>query len=154
MLTVGEKAPLFTALDKDGTSHSLSDFLGKKVILYFYPKDNTPGCTTQACDLRDTYSYFTNKGYQIIGVSKDSAKTHKNFSEKYQLPFLLLEDKDKTIISLYHAAYTKKLFGKEVSATRRMTIVIDENGIISHILEKVNAKTHIQDLKKALNLND
>lgn len=154
MLEIGQLAPDFSAKDKDDKTYKLSDFKGQKVILYFYPKDNTPGCTTQACELRDSYSYFKTKGYTIIGISKDSAKSHEKFSTKYQLPFLLLADTDKSIISAYGAEHKKMMFGKECTVTKRMTLVLDEKGKITHILEKVNAKTHIEDLKKVLGLDD
>lgn len=154
MLEIGQLAPDFTAKDKDDKTYKLSDFKGQKIILYFYPKDNTPGCTTQACNLRDSYAYFKTKGYTIIGISKDSAKSHEKFSTKYQLPFLLLADTDKSIISAYGAEHKKLMFGKECTTTKRMTLVLDETGKITHILEKVNAKTHIEDLKKALGLDD
>lgn len=153
MLKLGQVAPDFSAKDKDGKLHKLSDYKGQKVILYFYPKDNTPGCTTEACDLRDSYAFFKEKGYTVIGVSKDSEKSHEKFSTKYNLPFLLLADTDKTIIKAYEAEHKKIMFGKECTVTKRMTVVIDEMGKISHILPKVNAKTHVEDLKKVLELD-
>lgn len=154
MLEIGQLAPDFEAKDKEGTTYKLSDFKGQNVILYFYPKDNTPGCTTQACDLRDTYHYFKAKGYTIIGISKDTAKSHEKFITKHNLPFLLLVDTDKTIIKAYDAEHKKVMFGKECAVTKRMTVVIDKEGKISHLLPKVKAKTHIEDLKKVLGLDD
>lgn len=153
MLNLGQVAPDFSAKDKEGKLHKLSDYKGQKVILYFYPKDNTPGCTTEACDLRDNYAFFKEKGYTIIGVSKDSEKSHEKFSTKYDLPFLLLADTDKAIIKAYEAEHKKIMFGKECTVTKRMTVVIDEMGNISHILPKVTAKTHVEDLKKVLELD-
>lgn len=152
MLTIGDKAPDFKAYDKDGKEHRLSDYLGQKVILYFYPKDNTPGCTTEACDLRDRYEFLQAQGYTIIGVSKDTQKSHQKFAEKNALPFLLLADPEKEILEAYGVLVEKKMYGKLVKTTQRSTFIIDEKGTITHVLPKVNAKTHIQDLLELLGL--
>ncbi len=142
MLKKGDNAPDFNGKDQDGKEIKLSDFKGKKLVLYFYPKDNTPGCTAEACDLRDNYQRFESLGYKIVGVSKDDTKSHKGFIEKYNLPFPLISDTDTIILQAYEAWGEKKFMGKQYVGIIRKTFVIDENGIILDIIEKVNTKSH------------
>ena len=132
MLTVGTKAPNFTLPDKDGNMVSLSDFAGKKVVLYFYPKDNTPGCTKQACGYRDEYGEFAKQNAVVIGISKDSVKSHGNFAAKFELPFVLLADPDLDAIQKYDVWQEKKLYGKTYMGVVRSTYIIDEAGTITH----------------------
>lgn len=141
-LKVGDKAPNFDALDQDGNQIKLSDFKGEKVVLYFYPKDSTPGCTAQACNLRDNYQALLKAGYKVLGVSADSAKRHQNFIEKYDLPFPLLVDEDMKIIKDYGVWGPKKFMGKEYDGIHRTTFIIDEKGVIEEIIEKVKTKEH------------
>lgn len=149
-LKEGDKAPLFTGHDQNGNRISLSDYKGKKVILYFYPKDNTPGCTAQACNLRDNYQLLKNKGFEIIGISIDSEKSHKNFEEKYQLPFTLIADKDKKIVNDYGVFGEKKFMGRLYMGTIRTTFLIDEQGTIEKIIDKPNTKSHTEQILEAL----
>lgn len=142
MLNKGDKAPYFEGKDQNGETVRLTDFAGKKLVLYFYPKDNTPGCTAEACDLRDNYQRFLAQGYAVLGVSKDSAKSHQNFIAKYDLPFPLVSDPETVIIQAYEAWGKKKMAGREYMGTIRRTFVIDENGIITDIIDKVNTKAH------------
>lgn len=142
MIKIGDKAPDFKGTDQDGKEIKLCDFKGKKLVLYFYPKDNTPGCTAEACDLRDNYHRFEAMGYKIIGVSKDNEKSHKSFIEKFSLPFPLISDKDAVILKDYGAWGRKKFMGKEYDGIIRKTFVIDENGVILDIIEKVDTKAH------------
>ncbi len=137
MLPVGTKAPDFTLKDKDGNEVSLSDFAGKKVVLYFYPKDSTPGCTKQACSYRDNFGQFREKGVVVIGISKDSIKAHTNFAAKNDLPFLLLSDPELQAIQAYDVWHEKKMCGKVSMGVVRSTCVIDENGMIVYSAEKV-----------------
>lgn len=141
-LKIGDKAPNFNTTDQDNNKVSLSDFKGKKLVLYFYPKDSTPGCTVQACDLRDNYDNLLSQGYKVLGVSADSAKRHKNFIEKNNLPFPLLMDEDKKIINDYGVWGLKKFMGREYDGIHRTTFIIDENGVIEDIIEKVKTKEH------------
>ena len=136
MLQQGIKAPDFTLADNDGNSVSLSDFLGKKVVLYFYPKDNTPGCTRQACAFAAAYEGFKQKNTVVIGVSKDSTASHRKFADKYGLPFILLSDPDRVAIEAYEVWQEKKLCGKISMGVVRTTFIIDENGIIEKIMLK------------------
>ncbi len=145
-LKKGAKAPDFTAQDQDGNTVSLSDYKGKKVALYFYPKDNTPTCTEQACNLRDNFAKLKKKGVVILGVSADSAKKHKNFENKYSLPFPLLADVDQKMIKDYDVWGEKKLFGREYMGILRTTFLIDETGKIAHIIDKVQANDHAQQI--------
>lgn len=138
MLSEGNKAPTFTLLDKDGKAHSLEDFKGKKVALYFYPKDNTPGCTKQACAFKELYEDFKKEDVVVIGISKDSMKSHSNFIAKYELPFLLLSDPDLEAIKAYDVWQLKKLYGKEYMGVTRSTYVIDETGMIIKVYPKVS----------------
>ncbi|MBS4961181.1 MAG: thioredoxin-dependent thiol peroxidase, partial [Clostridiales bacterium] len=137
MLTVGIKAPDFTLPDKDGKNINLSDFKGKKVILYFYPKDNTPGCTKQACAFADAYQEYKNLDIEIIGISKDSVSSHLKFTDKFHLPFILLSDPQLTAIQSYDVWHEKKLYGKVSMGVVRTTYLIDENGIIEKVWDKV-----------------
>lgn len=141
-LKEGDKAPSFESTDQDGNKVKLSDFAGKKVVLYFYPKDNTPGCTAEACNLRDNYAQFTSKGYEILGVSSDSEKSHQKFIDKYELPFRLLADVDKGIHKSYGTWVEKSMYGRKYMGTARVTFIIDENGVIEKIIEKVKTKDH------------
>ncbi|OFX18154.1 MAG: peroxiredoxin [Bacteroidetes bacterium GWA2_31_9] len=142
MLKVGDKAPDFKGIDQDSKEINLSDYSGKKLVLYFYPKDSTPGCTSEACDLRDNYETFLAKGYDIIGVSADSEKSHQNFIAKYSLPFKLISDKEKIILKAYNAWGEKKMYGKTYEGVLRKTFVISEKGLIENIIEKVDTKKH------------
>lgn len=130
MLEIGTKAPVFTLSDQDGVEHSLHDFLGKKVVLYFYPKDNTPGCTKQACAFGDLYPQFVEKGAVVIGVSKDSVASHKKFAEKFNLPFTILSDPERTVLEAYDVWKERKLYGKVSMGVIRTTYLIDEEGVI------------------------
>lgn len=139
MLEAGTKAPGFTLPDQNGKEHSLEEFLGKKIILYFYPKDNTPGCTSQACGFGELYPQFTEKGAVVIGISKDSVASHKKFEEKYNLPFLLLSDTELTAIKAYDVWQEKNMYGKKTMGVVRTTYLIDEKGIIVKSFGKVKA---------------
>lgn len=146
MLKIGQKAPDFTLPDKDGKNVSLSDFLGKKVVLYFYPKDNTPGCTRQACAFAGAYSQFKAKGVEVIGVSKDSAASHIRFAEKYNLPFIILSDTGLDAIEKYGVWQEKKLYGKVSMGVVRTTFIIDEQGNIADIMPKVKPDTNAAEI--------
>lgn len=148
-LEIGQKAPDFSAKNQNGETIHLSDFKGKKVILYFYPKDNTPGCTTEACNFRDNYQSLKKEGYEIIGVSVDGEASHKKFISKHELPFQLLVDEDKSLVEAYGVWVEKNMYGKKYMGTARTTFVIDADGIIQHIITKVdnkNASQQIRDL--------
>ena len=146
MLEVGAKAPAFTLPDKDGNPVSLSDFAGKKVVLYFYPKDNTPGCTRQACAFGAAYEEFKALDAVVIGISKDSAASHRKFAEKNALPFLLLSDPELTAIQAYGVWQEKKLYGKVSMGVVRSTFLIDENGTIEKVMPKVKPDTNAADI--------
>ena len=146
MLEVGTKAPDFTLLDKRGNSVSLSDFLGKKVVLYFYPKDSTPGCTRQACAFAQSYDGFCEKNVAVIGVSKDSAASHVKFAQKYSLPFTLLADPELQAIQAYGVWQEKKLYGKVSMGVVRTTFIIDENGVIEKVMPKVKPDTNAAEI--------
>ena len=148
-LKTGDMAPGFSFTGHDGVTRNLSDYLGKKVILYFYPKDSTPGCTAEACNLRDNYGLLLKKGYKIIGVSADDEKSHKKFIAKNVLPFPLIPDKEKIIIRNYGVWGKKKLYGKEYEGINRMTFIISENGKIEKIFSKVDTKNHTQQILKS-----
>lgn len=150
MLEIGQKAPNFTLPNKDGQMVSLSDFLGKKVVLYFYPKDNTPGCTKQACAFASLYEGFKAKNIQVIGVSKDSVASHVKFAEKYNLPFILLSDKDLEAIKAYDVWQEKKMCGKIGMGVVRTTFIIDEQGNIQKIMDKVKPDTNAQEILEEL----
>jgi len=146
MLEIGTKAPAFELPDQNGTMHTLEELKGKKVVLYFYPKDNTPGCTKQACGFGELYPQFTEKGAVVIGISKDSVASHKKFEEKFSLPFLLLSDKDLTAIKAYDVWQEKKMYGKVSMGVVRTTYLIDENGIIVKALGKVKAAENPKEM--------
>ncbi len=148
MLSVGTKAPYFEGVIETGERVSLSDFAGKKLVLYFYPKDSTPGCTSEACDLRDNYQRFLSLGYNVLGVSRDSVVSHQRFIEKYQLPFHLVADTDLAILKAYEAWGEKKNYGKVTMGTLRTTYVIDEHGVIVEAIGKVNTKAHSEQILK------
>ncbi|WP_195269078.1 thioredoxin-dependent thiol peroxidase [Eubacterium sp. 1001713B170207_170306_E7] len=150
MLQQGTKAPDFTLPDKDNNPVSLSDFKGKKVILYFYPKDNTKGCTTQACTFRDAYSEFEALGAVVIGISKDSTRSHTNFAAKYELPFLLLSDPETQVIQAYDVWKEKKMYGKTYMGIVRTTYIIDEAGMIEKVYEKVKPAENADQILKHL----
>ena len=145
-LKVGDKAPELNIPDQDGQLVKLSDFAGKKVALYFYPKDNTPGCTAEACNLRDNYSVLKNLGIEILGVSADNEKSHKGFIEKQSLPFRLLSDFEKTVLKAYDAWGEKYMYGKSYDGILRKTFIIDEQGKIEKIIEKVDTKNHASQI--------
>lgn len=149
-LKVGDKAPAITATNQNGQVVSLSDFKGKKVILYFYPKDNTPGCTTEACNYRDNYQSLLADGVEVIGVSVNSERSHRNFASKYNLPFNLLVDTDQRIVNDYGVWAQKSLFGKKYMGTLRTTFVIDEEGVITHIIDKVDNQRASQQVRELL----
>ena len=146
MLETGMKAPDFTLNDKDGNAVSLSDFLGKKVILYFYPRDNTPGCTRQACAFAEAYEDFRKKNVEVIGISKDSIASHQKFAEKYGLPFVLLSDPELAAIQAYGVWQEKKLYGKVSMGVVRTTFIIDENGNIATVMPKVKPDTNAAEI--------
>jgi len=145
-LQEGDKAPDFTAKDQNGKTVSLGDFKGKTVILYFYPKDDTPGCTAEACDFRDNYQSLVGKGFEVIGVSTDNEKSHKKFETKYNLPFPLIADESKEIVEAYGVWGEKNMYGKVYMGTMRTTFIIDANGIIKNIITKVDTKASSQQV--------
>ena len=150
-MKVGDKAPDFTLADKDGKMVSLKDFAGKKVVLYFYPKDNTPGCTRQACAFAQNHSEFARRGIAVVGVSKDSVESHRKFAEKYSLPFVLLADPELKAIKAYGVWQEKKLYGKVSFGVVRTTFIIDEKGVISEIMPKVKPDTNAAEILAKLN---
>ncbi|MBT8323883.1 MAG: thioredoxin-dependent thiol peroxidase [Bacteroidia bacterium] len=141
-LKIGDKAPNFKALDQDGNSIKLEDYKGKKLVLFFYPKASTPGCTAEACNLSDNYDRFVSQGYDILGVSADSQKRQSNFKDKYGFPYPLLADEDKSVINAFGVWGPKKFMGKEYDGIHRTTFIIDENGKIKDIITKVKTKEH------------
>ncbi len=141
-LQKGDNAPQFSALDEKGNIIQLKDYSGKKLVLFFYPKASTPGCTVEACDLRDNYNLFLEKGYDVLGVSADSAKRQQNFITKNSLPFPLLADEDKSVIEAFGVWGPKKFMGREYEGIHRTTFVIDENGLIEEVIQKVKTKEH------------
>ncbi|MEM9980993.1 MAG: thioredoxin-dependent thiol peroxidase [Bacteroidota bacterium] len=150
MLQVGDKAPLFESKNQDGQPIKLADFLGKgnKVVLYFYPRDNTSGCTAQACNLRDNYEELQKEGYQIIGVSTDSEKSHQNFIKKHELPFPLVADTEKELVEQYGVWKEKSMYGKKYMGIVRTTFIIDETGLIEEVISKVKTKEHTAQILK------
>ena len=150
LLEKGNQAPDFSGLNQDGETIALQNFRGKKVILYFYPKDSTPGCTAESCNLSDHYEYWLNKGYDVIGVSPDSVSSHKKFADKYQLKFNLIADTEHAILEAYGAWGEKNMYGKKYMGVLRTTYVIGENGKIEDVFEKVQTKDHTQQIIKAL----
>lgn len=150
-LQQGDKAPAFTSKDQNGNTISLAQFKGKKVVLYFYPKDNTPGCTAEACDFRDNYQGLKSKGIEVLGVSVDDEKSHQKFVDKFSLPFTLLADTDKAIVAAYGVWGEKNMYGKKYMGTNRTTFIIDEEGNIAHVITKVDTKSptaQVLDLMK------
>ncbi|WP_026777723.1 thioredoxin-dependent thiol peroxidase [Polaribacter sp. Hel_I_88] len=141
-LKIGDKAPQFEAKDNAGNTVKLSDYAGKKLVLFFYPKASTPGCTKEACNLSDNYQTFVSKGYDVLGVSADSAKRQQNFIDKYDFPFPLLADEDKAVIEAFNVWGPKKFMGKEYDGIHRTTFIIDEKGIIENVITKVKTKEH------------
>ena len=150
-LNVGDKAPDFVALNEFGQSISLSEFLGKKVILYFYPKDMTPGCTAESCNLGENYSLLQENGFIVLGVSPDSSKSHQKFIDKYNLPFSLIADEDKAVIKAFGVWGPKKFMGKEYDGVHRTTFVIDEDGVIEKVFSKVKTKDHTNQILESYN---
>lgn len=142
MLKIGDKMPDFSVVNQNGEIVSSGEFIGKKTVVYFYPKDNTSGCTAEACNLRDNYRAFVDKGYNIVGVSKDSVASHKKFAEKYDLPFTLLADTSTEMIQAFGAWGQKKMYGRDYMGIMRYTYIFDENGILIDIIEKVDTKNH------------
>ena len=142
----GAKAPQFKGVDQLGNTVSIADFKGKKLVLYFYPKDDTPGCTAQACNLRDNYKALLKKGLQVLGVSVDSVKSHEKFIEKYDLPFSLIADEDKKIVDKYNLWGQKKFMGRTYMGTTRTTFLIDEAGMVRFIIEKPDTKDHTKEI--------
>ncbi len=147
-LSIGDKAPEFSGVDQDGKQVALSDFKGKKVVLYFYPKDQTPGCTQEACNLRDNIGKLSSEGYEVLGVSSDDVSSHKEFQQKYNLPFSLIADTDKSINQKYGVWVEKERDGKKYMGTARVTFLIDENGVITNIIDKVDTKDHANQILK------
>lgn len=145
-LKEGDKAPDFTSTDQNGKAISLKDLKGKKVVIYFYPEDDTPTCTKEACNLRDNYALLKKKGIVVLGVSPDTEKKHKKFEAKYSLPFTLIADPDRVILNKYGVWGMKKFMGREFMGTHRTTFLINENGKIDHIIEKVKSGTHTQQI--------
>jgi len=147
-LTEGMPAPQFEGKDQNGNSIKLSNYAGKKVVLYFYPKDNTPGCTAEACSLRDNYKELIQKGFVVLGVSPDNEKSHKGFAEKFSLPFPLIADPEKKILTAYGAYGEKVMYGKKVTGVIRTTFIIDEKGKIENVIKKVDTKEHAPQIFK------
>ena len=147
-LKIGSRAPDFKVKDQDGNWFKLSELKGKKVILYFYPKDMTPGCTAESCNLRDHYPSLQKKGYEVLGISKDSEKSHQNFIQKQKLPFRLLADVDLEVHKLYGTWIEKSMYGRKYMGTARVTFIIDEQGKLEDIIEKVDTKNHVDQILK------
>jgi peroxiredoxin Q/BCP len=141
-LSAGDKAPDFTTKDQNGNTIKLSDFKGRKLVLYFYPKDMTPGCTAEACDLRDNYKVLQKQGYEVLGISTDDEKMHRKFIQKEKLPFRLLADTDKSVHEKYGTWIEKSMYGRNYMGTARVTFIIDKNGVISEVISKVDTKNH------------
>lgn len=142
----GDKAPNFSGLDQDGNAHKLADYAGKKLVVFFYPKANTPGCTAEACDLSNNYARFTANNYAILGVSADSAKAQLKFKEKFDFPFPLLADEDRAVIEAFGVWGPKKFMGKEYEGIHRTTFIIDENGVIADVISDVKTKDHANQI--------
>jgi thioredoxin-dependent peroxiredoxin len=147
-LQKGDQAPSFSGVDQDGKTHQLADYAGKKLVVFFYPKANTPGCTAEACDLRDNYARFEAQNYSLLGVSADSAKAQAKFKDKYEFPFPLLADEDKSVIQAFGVWGPKKFMGKEYDGIHRTTFVIDEKGIIEEVITDVKTKVHASQILK------
>lgn len=148
MLKIGDRMPEFEVKDQDGNIVSSRQLLGKKTIIYFYPKDNTSGCTAEACSLRDNHEALQARGYNVVGVSKDSVKSHKNFADKYQLPFTLLSDTSTEMIQAFGAWGEKSMYGRKYMGIMRYTFIFDEEGILTEIIEKVDTKNHAEQILK------
>ena len=148
MLQAGDKAPNIESVDQDGNPIKLSYFAGKKIVLYFYPKDNTPGCTAESCNLRDNYQALQDQGYVVLGVSGDSPKSHKKFIEKHELPFPLIADEDKSVHEAFGTWGEKKMYGKTYMGTLRTTFIIDEKGVVEEVISKVKTKDHTAQILK------
>ncbi|MBO5979160.1 MAG: thioredoxin-dependent thiol peroxidase [Bacteroidales bacterium] len=146
MLKTGDKMPYFEVVDQDGNKVTSNDLIGKKTVVYFYPKDNTSGCTAEACNLRDNYEALLAKGYNVVGVSKDSAASHKKFQAKYELPFTLLSDTSTQMLQAFGAGGEKKMYGKTVMGTIRRTFIFDESGTLEKIIEKVDTSNHASQI--------
>ena len=146
MLNIGDKMPDFEVVDQDGNKVSSKDLIGKRTIIYFYPKDNTSGCTAEACNLRDNHAALVARGYNVIGVSKDSAASHRKFADKYDLPFTLLSDTSTQMLQAFGVWGEKKMYGKTVMGTIRRTFIFDENGVLERIIEKVDTKNHASQI--------
>lgn len=142
MLKIGDRMPDFEVVDQDGNKVASKDLIGKKTVVYFYPKDNTSGCTAEACNIRDNYESLLARGYNVVGVSKDSASSHKRFKDKYDLPFTLLSDTSTQMLQAFGVWGEKKMYGKTVMGTIRRTFIFDENGVLSGIIEDVDTKNH------------
>jgi len=147
-LQVGDKAPAFTGIDQNENKISLSDFKGKKLVLFFYPEDDTPTCTIQACNLRDNYALLTKNGFKVIGISPDDVRSHQKFTDKFNLPFTLIADPEHKIINKYGVWGLKKLYGREYMGLHRTTFVLDEKGVISKIFLRPKNKAHAQEIIK------
>lgn len=147
-VAIGDLAPDFTSIDQHGQPVKLSDYRGKKVVIYFYPKDDTPGCTAQACSLRDNHGDLRAAGYEVLGVSIDDQKSHQKFAAKYDLPFTLVADTDKAIVEAYGVWQEKSMYGRKYMGTVRTTFIIDENGIITDIIGKVDTRKHAEQILK------
>lgn len=147
-LKAGDKAPSFSGIDQDGKSHKLADYAGKKLVVFFYPKASTPGCTAEACDLRDNFERFKANNYELLGVSADSQKAQLKFKDKYEFPFPLLADEDKSVINAFGVWGPKKFMGREYDGIHRTTFVINEKGIIEEVIEKVKTKEHAAQILK------
>ncbi|AFD05671.1 thioredoxin-dependent thiol peroxidase [Solitalea canadensis] len=145
-LSINDKAPEFSGVDQNGNPVSLANYKGKKVVLYFYPKDDTPGCTAEACDFRDNYAGLKSNGFEVIGVSVDSEKSHTKFVNKYNLPFTLIADPDKKMVEDYGVWVEKSMYGRTYMGTARTTFIINEEGVITHIIEKVDTKNSTQQV--------
>jgi len=146
ILKAGDIAPEFTAKNQNGQEVNLADFKGKKLVLYFYPKDNTPGCTAESCNLSDNYNSLLKKGFEVLGISTDDENSHKNFINKFNLPFDLLVDKEKKLVNLFGVYGEKKMYGKSYMGTIRKTFIIDEKGIIERIIDNVDTKAHANQI--------
>lgn len=149
-MNIGDLAPDFVLMGSDGNKHTLSDYRGKKIILYFYPKDNTPGCTTEACDFRDNHQIITDNNAIVIGISKDSMNSHDKFITKLSLPFLLLSDEEKVVCNLYGVIKEKNMYGKKTLGVERSTFIIDEQGILIKEFRKVKVKNHVKEILELL----
>ena len=148
MLKIGDRMPEFEVMDQDGNTVDSKALIGKKTIIYFYPKDNTSGCTAEACNLRDNHEALIARGYNVVGVSKDSAASHRKFKEKYDLPFTILSDTSTQMLQAFGAWGEKKMYGNTVMGTIRKTFIFDENGILTEIIEKVDTKNHAAQILK------